>query len=269
MNRRSFLAQNIAAATLGSAAFQPFSAAQGAKEREAASAPREYYQFVTLRLQAGSPVVRMLGWFEKRAFPIFEKHKIGPVGVFTVGVGPAIPSLVAIIPHPSLAQMEAAWAGLGSDPDWRAARAELDADEPPFYREDVVIRRATPFAPPLKPTAPGEPAHKIYELRIYESPTERQLGYLHNRFAGGEIDVFHKSGIHPILYSDTLIGPNMPNMTYLIPFEDEGSREDAWKAFGSSPDWQRIRDESIRKGGEIVRNITNMFLSPTSFSMLR
>jgi hypothetical protein len=269
MNRRSFLTQNIAAAALGSAALQNASAAQDAETRQAQPASREYYQFVTLRLQSGPQVGRMLGWFEKRAYPIFEKHKLGPVGLFNVNVGPAIPSLVAIIPYPSLAQMEAAWAALGGDPDWRAARGELDAGDPSFYREDVSLLRATPFAPPLKATAPGEPAHKVYELRIYESPTERQLGYLHNRFAGGEIDVFHKSGIHPVLYADTLIGPNMPNMTYLIPFADEGSREDAWKAFGSNPDWQRIRDESVKKGGEIVRNITNMFLSPASFSMLR
>jgi NIPSNAP len=269
MNRRSFFAQNMAVAALGSAALDNALAAQEAANPASPQSPREYYQFVTLRLQSGPQVSRMLGWFEKRAFPIFEKHKFGPIGIFNVNVGPDIPSVVAIIPYLSLAQMESLWAELASDPDWRAARGELDTGDPPFYREDVALRRATPFAQPLKATAPGEPAHKVYELRIYESPTERQLGYLHNRFAGGEIDVFHKSGIHPVLYSDTLIGPNMPNMAYLIPFENEGSRENAWAAFGQNPDWQRIRDESVRKGGEIVRNITNMFLSPASFSMLR
>ena len=110
---------------------------------------------------------------------------------------------------------------------------------------------------------------KGYELRIYESPTVRQLNYLHNRFAGGEIDIFHKSGIHPVLYADTMVGPNMPNMAYLIPFENLAARDAAWAAFGSNPDWQKIREESVKQGGEIVRNITNMFPSPVSFSMLK
>ena len=40
-------------------------------------------------------------------------------------------------------------------------------------------------------------------------------------------------------------------------------------AFRTNPDWAKIRDESIRRGGEIVRNITNLILAPTSFSMIR
>jgi hypothetical protein len=269
MDRRSFIVKNITAAALGSAALQSASPALGTQSPNPKSAGGGYYQIATLRLQFGEQMGRVLGWFEKRVFPFFEKHKFGPIGMFTVGVGPAIPSVVAILNHPSLGAMEAAFASLEADPDWPAARDELEAGSPAFYREDSVLLRATPFSAPLKASAPGDPAHKLYELRIYESPSTRQLGYLHDRFAGGEIDIFHKSGIHPILYGDTIIGPNMPNMTYLIPFEDEGSREKAWKAFGSNPDWQRIRDESIKKGGEIVRNITNMFLSPTSFSMLK
>jgi NIPSNAP len=269
MDRRSFIVDNFAAAALGSAALPGASSALGAQKAGAEAASGGYYYLVTMRLQFGEQMKRVLGWFEKRAFPLFQKHQLGPVGLFTVDVGPAIPSVVGIFNHPSMAELEAAWARLSGDPDWAAAHAELNAGEPAYYREDGVLLRATPFSPALKASAPGDPAHKLYELRIYESPTARQLGYLHDRFAGGEIEVFHKSGIHPVLYADTVIGPNMPNMTYLIPFESEGSRKDAWSAFGSNPDWQRIRDESVRKGGEIVRNITNMFLSPTGFSMLR
>ena len=125
------------------------------------------------------------------------------------------------------------------------------------------------FAHHFRPRRRGDPPNKLFELRIYESPTNRQLTYLHDRFAGGEIDVFHRSGIHPILYADTVFGANLPNMAYLIPFESADHREKAWTAFRNDPDWIKIRDESIRHGGEIVRNITNMFLSPMGFSMLR
>jgi hypothetical protein len=58
-------------------------------------------------------------------------------------------------------------------------------------------------------------------------------------------------------------------MAYLIPFESADQREKAWAAFRADPNWVRIRDESVRHGGEIVRNITVTYLSPLGFSMIR
>jgi hypothetical protein len=264
MNRRKFLSRDVPAATLGLAAWRSSGAAIPTGDKHSS-----YYELGFIRLQNGCQVSRMLSWLEKRALPLFQKHQFGPLGFFTVDVGPNIPSVLFLLSFPSMAQMETLWGNLDADPDYAAAIAELEKDEPAFYREDAVLLRATPFSPPLVATPAGEPSHKLFELRIYESPTHRQLGYLHDRFAGGEIDIFHKSGIHPILYADTIFGPNQPNMAYLIPFESEAHREKGWAAFRGNPDWVRICDESVRHGGEIVRNITNMFLSPTSFSMIR
>jgi hypothetical protein len=231
--------------------------------------PATYYEFLFLRLQSGTQVAGMLAWLEKRALPLFQKHRFGSTGFFTLEVGPYIPAVFGILTYPTLAEMEAAWRRMDADPEYAAAVAELERDQPAFYREDTVLLRATPFSPALKPAAPGDPQHKIFELRIYESPTQRQLGYLHERFAGGEIELFHKSGFYPVLYADTIIGPNKPNMVYLIPFESQAHREKAWAVFRDNPEWQKLRDDSLRRGGEIVRNITNMLLVPTSFSSLR
>jgi hypothetical protein len=265
--RRSFLLRDTPAFALGSTAILAGQASTVAGRAEASPAP--LFEFATLRLQMGGQVRRCLEWLEKHAMPLFQKHRFGPVGFFTVDVGPHIPSVLGIFTYPSFAAQEAAWASLHADTDWAASFAELEKDEPAFYRGDSILLGATPFSPPLKAAAPGDPTHKVFELRIYEAPTRRQLEYLHERFAGGEIDLFHKSGIHPLLYADTIIGPNKPNMAYLIPFESEAHREKAWSAFRENPDWQRLRDESIRRGGEIVRNITNMLLVPASFSMVR
>lgn len=263
INRRSFLMKNTPAAALGLAALR----SEARPMDENPSAP--FFELLTVRLQFGAQLTRFLAWLEKRALPLFQKHHFGPVGFFTVEVGPQIPSVLGIFTFASLAEEETAWSRLKADPDWSAAMAEAESQDPAFYREDWVVLRATAFCPPLKASTPGDSAHRIYELRIYESPTWRQLGFLHDRFAGGEIDIFHKSGIHPVLYADTYAGPNMPNMAYLIPFESEAHREKAWAAFRDNPDWQKIRDDSIRRGGEIVRNITNLLLVPTGFSMLR
>jgi hypothetical protein len=266
MDRRRFLLKSASGAAVASAAVSGFGAGASA-----AAPPALPYliEWLTFRLHSGAQPGNVLGWLEKRALPLWQKHKFGPVGVFTVDVGAHIPAVHLIRIYLSLADRQAVWSELSADPDWSAAVADLEKDGPAFFREDSMLLAATPFSPPVKPWAAGDPVHKIFELRIYESPTWRQLGNLHDRFAGGEIDIFHKSGIHPILYGDTLVGPNQPNMVYLTPFESPAQREQAWQAFRDNPDWVKIREESIRKGGEIVRNITNMILTPTSFSMLR
>ena len=108
--------------------------------------------------------------------------------------------------------------------------------------------------PAEKPKTP-----RYFELRIYHSPTLRQLAMVHERFAGPEIRIFHRSGVRPILYADTIIGPDLPNLTYLIPFASLADRERAWDAFNSDPEWVKVRAESIARGGQIV-NYNNISL---------
>lgn len=266
MNRRTFLVRDTPATLMGVAAASRWSFASPAADKSIAS---PYFEFFWIHMQNGSQTSRMAKWLESSLLPICQKNGFGPMGVFAVTVGPNLPSTLIIFAYPSLAEMEAQWGKLNSDPDYSTAVAAIENDEPAFHRTESMLLRATSFCPPLTAIPAGDPPHKIYEMRVYESPTNRQLGFLHDRFAGGEIDIFHKSGIYPVLYADSVFGPNQPNMTYLIPFESESHREKAWGAFNADPDWARIRADSIRRGGEIVRNITNMFLAPTSFSMLK
>jgi hypothetical protein len=266
MDRRTFLVRDIPAVAIGLAAWKSSFAAIPNGDKPMNSS---YFEFYYIHMQNGSQTTRMAKWLESRLMPICQKHGFGPMGFFNVAVGTSLPTALILFSYPSLTEMEAQWGKLNSDSDYAAAIQEVEKDEPAFYRVESTLLRSTPFCPPFAATPAGQPAHKVYELRTYESPTNRQLGYLHDRFGGGEIDIFHKSGIHPILYADTVFGPNQPNMAYLIPFESEAQRETAWATFNADPDWVKIRAASVQHGGEIVRNITNMFLTPASFSMLR
>jgi hypothetical protein len=134
---------------------------------------------------------------------------------------------------------------------------------------DSVLLHALPFSPALKASAAGDPAHKIFELRTYESSTFRQIDMMHQRFHPQEIEVFAQCGIKPIFYADTFVGPNQPNMIYMVPFESEAQREQAWAAFRAHPGWKAIADEWMKKSGELARNIYNSILAPTSYSMIR
>ena len=124
------------------------------------------------------------------------------------------------------------------DEDHRKGLVALESGpDAAFESMDTAVVEAADFSPEIK----AEPAEvsRIFELRIYHSPTWRQLMALLARFRGPETQIFHRSGIHPILYGSTFIGPNNPNLTYLIPFTDMAAREKAWAAFGADPEWKK------------------------------
>lgn len=266
-DRRSFLTRTGPAAAMVSAAALAGPTPAGADDKSPARTP--YIEVVTIRAHFGEQSDRLFSWLEKRAMPILKRHIEGPIGAFTVDVGPHIPSAVVISSYPSLAAYELAGDRLFADPDWLSSISEVEASGPSFFRQDFTLLHALPFSPALKASAAGDPAHKVFELRTYEASTYRQLDMMHQRFHPQEIEVFAKCGINPIFYADTYVGPNQPNMVYMIPFESEAHREKAWAAFRAHPDWKTIAAEWMKKSGELARNIYNSILVPTGFSMIR
>lgn len=121
INRRSFFLESASGAAMASAAMLGIgSAGRGAEPSTAAYLA----EFVTFRLQQGTQMNSALGWLEKRALPLWQKHRFGPVGVFTVDIGPDIPAVWFIRIYASLADREAVWKELAADPDWAAAVTE-------------------------------------------------------------------------------------------------------------------------------------------------
>jgi hypothetical protein len=91
----------------------------------------------------------------------------------------------------------------------------------------------------------------VFELRVYHAPTWRQLHALHNRFEDPEIAIFHRCGIHPVLYTSALFGEMMPNLIYFTPFDSLGAREAAWAKFQADEEWIQVRTASIAEHGQI------------------
>ena len=228
------------------------------------------YELRIYRMHQGPQGGQLDQWLTQRAIPLHQKHGFAPMGFFHVSIGDFTPKLIQVIAYRSLAEREARWAALEADPDWTAIVNELAADlnQPAFDDLEVRFLKALPFSPAWEPT-PADKKHKIYEIRTYQSPSQRQLGVLTHRFASGEVDVFHRSGFVPVLYSHEIAGPMMPNLTYLIPFDSIEARDEEWSKFGRDPQWKTLLAESNRLGGDVVKQITNYILSPTSYSALR
>ena len=211
-----------------------------------------------------------LSQFLASQMPLVRKVVPGPIGVFNVFLGAHLPAMVTLVGYPGYAEMEAAGKTILGDPGFQKASDEVQqGPEPPYDRSDVVLLEATDYSPEIVPLAARPKVSRIFELRVYHSPTVRQNRLLHERFAGSEIKIFHRVGVHPILYSSTLIGPNMPNLTYLTPFATLAEREKAWDAFGADPDWIKVRKESIDRGGQITNQISITLLRPTDYSPIQ
>ncbi len=59
-------------------------------------------------------------------------------------------------------------------------------------------------------------------------------------FNNGEIEIFQRIGMSPIFIGEAIVGPRLPNITYMLAFENLAAREKLWKEFGSDPGWKKI-----------------------------
>jgi hypothetical protein len=142
----------------------------------------------------------------------------------------------------------------------RAAHAQFDR-ETPYAGRNVSLYAATNYCPPEG----GAGDAKILELRVYQAPSIWQTNGLHERFAGPEIPIFHRCGIHPLLYLSGLAGTQLPNLTYLTPFASLAEREAAWSRFQGDPEWHAARQSSIEQHGYTPRVIQISLYKPAPY----
>jgi hypothetical protein len=118
------------------------------------------------------------------------------------------------------------------------------------------------------PTDPQRPA-RIFELRTYQGLTEDGTRRKKRMFETGEIAIFQRLNFAPVFFGQSLIGPNQPNNTYMLAFDDLAARERLWKAFSADPEWQKMRATPGMDNAELNANTTNTLLQPLAFSAIR
>jgi hypothetical protein len=88
-------------------------------------------------------------------------------------------------------------------------------------------------------------------------------------FNGGEITIFQRLGMRPVFFGQTVVGPEMPNLVYMLSFDDWTSRDELWKKFVSDPEWKKLSSPAELHDSQIVSNISNAILRPLNFSLIR
>jgi hypothetical protein len=229
--------------------------AAGGKRLSAATETRRnnVYLLESLRLQQGTQRNRLDEFYTGTMLPALNKLKAAPPMVLEAVIGPHTPEMLLVLGCSTMTELSDMLTALTADPAVAKALTKLESGpEPPYDLRQMTVIGAAPYSPPALPDASDKAAARRYfELRVYHASSSAILRALHQRFAGPETRIFARSGIHPVLYGTTMFGGDMPNLTYLIPFDSLAAREKAWDTFNADTEWLKVREES-NKNGQLV-----------------
>jgi hypothetical protein len=266
MNRRDFLSATAAAG------LSPLTGADLLEAQRQQQGEREYFEIRRYHAIPG-PRQRALGSFlSDAAIPALNRAGVAPVGAFSVTYGENAPTIVLLLTHRTLESVATLRERLMDDAAYRQAGAEvLDAPlgDPAYVRVESSLLRAFADMPRLEvPAGAAERAPRLFELRRYESHSDpaalRKIEMFNNR--GGEIGIFRRTGLTPVFFGETVVGPHMPNLTYMLTFPDMSARDAAWATFQADPEWRRLAGDPYF--ADTVSSITDTILRPTQYSQI-
>lgn len=259
MDRRKFVAASLATSAAA--------LVRNANAQANSGRLREYYQLRRYTLQSGPQAAITEKYISEALIPALAKRG-GPVGAFRLDIGPETPTFYVLIPTHEPAMAAALELELNQDADYVKAAEPLwsaPASSPAFLRMDSSLLAAFEGWPRITPPAKGK---RIFQLRTYESPSYRDHIVKVQMFHSGEFEIFKNAGFHMVFFGDTLIGPRMPSLTYMLSFADSTDLDAKWDVFRNDPAWKKLSADPRFAFEAIVSNITNLVLSPLAASQI-
>lgn len=232
---------------------------------------REFYEIKTYKLKDKAQEAKVDAFLKDAYLPALHKAGIKNIGVFkpletdsTFGK-----RIVVLIPFNSLDQFAKISDLLNADKPFNLSGKEyLDAvyTNPPYERiESVLLRAFTGMTQMEVPALTGSRVERIYELRSYESATEKIYRNKVQMFnQGDEVGLFKRLGFNAVFYADVISGSRMPNLMYMTTFANQASHDDHWKAFVDDPYWKKL--SAMPEYQHNVSKINIYLLRPTGYS---
>jgi hypothetical protein len=268
VQRRTFLTSSIAAATLSAAPVANSQAASGGSSAKV----RLFYELRRYQLSSGPQKKLCDDFFQNALIPAANRLGITPVGVFNVAIGPDTPVMYVLLPGSSTESLATLESRFAQDPEYMKAGAPFlnaPAVQPAFNRIESQLMIAFEKIPGITlPPATATNAARVFELRTYESATDQDHKRKVEMMQSGEEAIFAKAGFSQVFYGDTLIGPRLPNLTYMLSYESTVVRDKLWSAFANAPEWKAMQALPRYAFENIVSNITNVILTPAAYSQI-
>jgi hypothetical protein len=265
LQRRHFLTSSLAAAAV---AFTP----RDSPAEAPASKAREYYELRKYQLQQGPQAKLLQSYLADALLPALKRLGFSPIGVFNLYIGPETPAVYLLIPSTTLESLVTAELQLAKDEEFMKAAAPFwaaPATAPAFARIESSLLVAFEGWPRLVvPPVTAQHGKRVFQLRNYESPSNQDHVRKVEMFQSGEFEIFERAGFWQVFYGDTLIGPRLPQLTYMISFPDISEIDVKWDAFSSDPQWKKLSSLPRYSSEAIVGNISSLVLKPASFSQI-
>lgn len=261
VNRRNFLSLASAAGLAPLAA--PCLAAQATPP-----AGRDYYQLQQFQIDTEDQKKRLDAYLRDAAIPALNRLGVRPVGVFypQKELGP----VTVLLRHKSPDVLLTLVDKLMADPEFAAQGADvLNAATPEagFKRLESSLLVAFKGMPEL--ATPAQAPERVFQLRIYESPSikagQTKIGMFNDE---GELEIFRRVGLNAVFFGETLVGPKMPNLTYMLAFNSPEEQKAAWQKFREDPQWLKLRARPELADKTILCGITNLALKPAEYSQI-
>jgi hypothetical protein len=225
---------------------------------------REYYEWRIYRSDNKTQQRRVLDYLQAAAVPAWKRQGAGPIGVFTEFGEDASTVVHVLLVLKTATQAVTLRDGLYADPQYQKSAAEYLAtpkDAPAFARIESTLMVAFAGQPQLMLPKRGP---RLLEVRTYESYSEAKARRKIEMFNDGEIPIFRKAGFETVFFGESLVGPSLPNLKYLLCAQDLDANRAGWKAFVNHPDWKAMKD--LPKYADTVSHIDRQYLVPTQFS---
>jgi hypothetical protein len=212
------------------------------------------------------------GFLEKSLIPALNRAGVTPVGAFRLlkadnaSAKPAISAdelvIRVLLQFPDAGSMLALPRRLTADETFVAAQKAVlgtPMKDPVYLRFETQLLLAFAQCPRIE--TPTNAADRILQLRIYESHNcERAARKVEMFNEGGEIALFRRLGMNPVFFGSSIAGTKLPNLHYMLGFENTATQEATWKKFRDEPAWLKLKDDPRFK--DTVSNITNLILRP-------
>jgi len=137
----------------------------------------------------------------------------------------------------------------------------------------VIPAAASAQDPPRPPTSAPSPSlakdSRCFELRTYHAAPGK-LEELHARFRNHTMKLFKKHGLEVVgFWGPTDKEQGSENtLVYLLAFPSRPARDQAFRAFGADPEWQKVRSDS-EKNGRLVEKVDSVILMATDYAPTR
>lgn len=211
------------------------------------SAKPEFYEIKIYHIRNKDQEARVEKFLKDAFVPAAHRVGISKVGIFKPLNTDSLAGkrLIVLIAFPDATQITAFYRKLGKDAAYEAAGNDYltaSYENPPYTRIEtiqLVAFEGMPLSEIPKLTSP--PEQRVYELRSYESATEKLYKNKVQMFnQGDEIGLFKRLGFNAVFYAEVISGSHMPNLMYMTSFENLASRDAHWKTFVDDPEWKRL-----------------------------